>query len=134
MANLSTWRNYLASAGLALAALGTTGSAVARDVVWSVGVGAPGAQVIVGNAPVYVAPPVVVHAPAPRYYRSPAPVYYAPPVYHAAPPVYYQPRTIYYAPAPRFHGHRHGHRYDRHDRHDRHDRGHGGHRGHDWRR
>ena len=123
MTFLTTCRWWLASAGVAVAALGAAGSAQARDVVWSVGIGAPGAQVIVGNAPVYMAPPVVVHAP--RYYRSPAPVYHSSPVY-VGPPVVYAPRPIYYEPAPHFRGHRHGRGHGRgHDRH---------HRGHDWRR
>lgn len=124
MTFLTTCRWWLAGAGIAIAGLGAAGSAQARDVVWSVGIGAPGAQVIVGNAPVYVSPPVVVHAP-PRYYRAPQPVYYGAPVV-VAPRGYYQPRPIYYAPPHHFHGHRHGRGYDRHDR--RH-RGHGHHDG-----
>jgi hypothetical protein len=129
MTFLSTCRWWLAGAGVAMAGLGAAGSAQARDVTWSVGIGAPGAQVIVGNAPVYVAPPVVVHAP--RYYRapervyygrSPAPVYYGAPVV-VAPPGYYQPRSIYYGPPAHFHGHRHGrgHGHKHHRRHRGHD-------------
>lgn len=105
---------WIAAAAIGMASLALATGAQARDVVWSVGVGAPGAQVIVGNAPVYVAPPVYV-ALAPRYYHAP-PVYYVPP-----PRVYYQPQPIYYGPPPHFHGHRHGHKR--------------GHRHHDgWRR
>lgn len=99
----------------AMAVIGIAGGllaqgAQARDVYWSVGVGAPGAQVVMGNAPVYVAPvapPVVVVRP-PAYYR-PAPVYYGPP------PVVYAPQPVYYGPVygPRYYGpppgHRHGH-------------------------
>jgi hypothetical protein len=110
---------WAAAAAIAVAGLALTAGAQARDVVWSVGVGAPGAQVIVGNAPVYVARPVIVQAP-PRYYRAPAPVYHAPPVYYVPPPrVYYQPQPIYYGPPPQhFHGHRHGHHHGHRDRRD----------------
>ena len=125
MTFLTTCRWWLASASVAVAGLGAAGTAQARDVVWSVGIGAPGAQVIVGNAPVYVAPPMVVHAP--RYYRAPAPVYHSAPVY-VGPPVVYAPRPIYYEPAPHFRGHRHGRGHGHGRGHDRH------HRGHDWRR
>lgn len=127
MTFLTKCRWWLAGAGVAMAGLGAAGTAQARDVTWSVGIGAPGAQVIVGNAPVYVAPPVVVHAP--RYYReperiyydrSPAPVYYGAPVV-VAPRVYYEPRPRYYGPPQHFYGHRHGHG---------HGRGHGHHRRH----
>lgn len=103
-------RRGLALVGMCALVLGA-GVAQARDVVWSVGVGAPGAQVFVGNAPVYVAPPVVVHAP-PRYYAPP--VVYAPRprvVYAPPPQVVYAPQPVYYGPPPRFHGHRHGHRH-----------------------
>lgn len=114
MANEQAGR-WIAAAAIGMAGLALATGAQARDVVWSVGVGAPGAQVIVGNAPVYVAPPVYA-APAPRYYYQPPPVYYVPP-----PRVYYQPQPIYYGPPPHFHGHRHGHKH--------------GHRHHDgWRR
>jgi hypothetical protein len=119
---LNIWRGRAMAAGLALAALGATGAAQARDVVWSVGVGAPGAQVIVGNAPVYV-------APAPRYYRPP-PAYYAPPVYYSPPPVYYSPPPVYYQPRPVYHAPPHFHGRG----HDRGYRDHRGPRGRDWRR
>ncbi|MFT3719837.1 hypothetical protein [Pseudorhodoferax sp.] len=107
---------WLAGAATAAALLAAAGPAQAHGVVWSVGVGAPGAQVVVGNAPVYMAPPVYV---APRYYRSPPPVYYAPrvvvappPVVYMPPPAVYAPRPVFYGgpygpPPPRFHGPRH---------------------------
>lgn len=104
-------------AGVALALLAGTGAAQARsDVYWSVGVGAPGVAVGVGNAaPMYYAPP------PPVYYAPPPPVYYAPPVYRAPRPVYYAPPVVV-APPPwgYYRGHGHHHR---------------GHRGHhrDWR-
>ena len=79
-----------ATAALAVAALSFAGSAQARDdVFWSVGVGAPGVALNVGNAgPVYMQPqPVYV----------PAPVYYEPrPVYVRPAPVYVQPQPVYY--------------------------------------
>lgn len=118
---IRTSRRWWVSGALALAAWGAVGAAQARDVYWSVGVGAPGAAVVVGNAPVYVAPPVVVQAP--RYYQ-PAPAYYAPePVYYAPRPVYYGPQPVYRMQAPpRWveRGHRHG--GPRHDHY--HHRGH----------
>ncbi len=114
---------WTAAAAIGIASLMLAGGAQARDVVWSVGVGAPGAQVIVGNAPVYMASPVIVQAP-PRYYRPPQVVYHAPPVYYAPPPaVYYRPQPVYYGPPAHFHGHRHGHRHG--NKH--------GHRHRDWR-
>lgn len=115
------------AAVLAVAALGTAGLAQARgDVSWSIGVGAPGAQVVVGNAPVYVQPQPVYVQPAPVYYQ-PAPVYVRPaPVYYQQPqPVYVRPAPVYYQPQPvvvypgwgRHHGH---HRdWDRDGRWDR---------------
>lgn len=86
------------TAVLALAALGFAGSAHARDdVFWSVGVGAPGVSLSVGNAgPVYM-------QAAPLYYQ-PEPIYYQPRQ------VYVQPQAVYYE---RPHGwnRRHGGRY-----------------------
>lgn len=113
---IQTGRAMLASGALAVAALGAAGSAEARDVVWSVGVGAPGAQVIVGNAPVYMAPPIVVHAPT---YYAPPPVYYQPrPIYYQPRPIYYQPQPVYRVQGPRWveRGPRHGggRHHDRH--------------------
>lgn len=69
--------------------LAVPGTAEARDVYWSVGVGGPGVSVGVGNVPVYQAP-----------------------VYQA--PVYVQPAPVYVQPAPRYRGgHRHHHRPNR---------------------
>ena len=116
MSQRRSWFAALASAGVALALMASAGTAQARnDVYWSVGVGAPGLAVGVGNA-------------APIYYAPPPPVYYAPPpvVYLPPRPVYYAPPTVYYGG----HGHWRGHRHHHHRGHD----GHRGHRGHrDWR-
>jgi PXPV repeat (3 copies) len=107
-----------AAGALALAALGTTTAAQAKDVFWSVGISSPGVQLGFANAP------VVQHYPQPVYvapqpvYVQPAPIYYRPaPVYVQPAPIYYRPAPVYgigYAvPAPVFrpgygHGHRHG--------------------------
>jgi len=80
-----------ATAALALAALSFTGAAQARDnVSWSVGVGAPGVSLNVGNAgPLYMqAQPV---------YVQPEPIYYEPrPVFVRPAPVFVQPQPVYY--------------------------------------
>lgn len=102
-----------ASAALAAVALGAAGSAQARsDVSWSVGIGAPGAQVVVGNAPRYYAAPAPVYYPQPVYVQ-PRPVYYPQPVYVQPRPVYVS-APVYVAPPPpvwvrpgRGYGHRH---------------------------
>lgn len=81
-----------ATAALAVAALGFAGSAQARDnVFWSVGMGAPGVSVNVGNAgPVYMQAQPVYVQPEPIYYQ-PRPVFVRPaPVYVQAQPVYYE--------------------------------------------
>lgn len=111
MAQTQAGRAGQAGRWVAVAAVGIAGAllaqgALARDVYWSVGVGAPGAQVLLGNAPVYVAPPPVVVVRPPVYYR-PAPVYYAPP------PVVYAPRPVYYGPVygPAYYGPPPGYRY-----------------------
>lgn len=80
-----------ATATLVLAALSFAGSAHARDnVYWSVGVGAPGVALNVGNGG-----PVFVQS-QPVYVQS-APVYYQPPPVYVRPaPVYYQPQPVYY--------------------------------------
>jgi hypothetical protein len=107
----------LAAGAWALSAMGSQAHA-RSDVHWSIGVNSPGVVVGVSNAPpVYYAPPPVYYGPPPVYY-APRPIYYGPP------PVYYAPRPVYrsgWGPAPRWDGHRHGHRW--HDRGDRYDRG-----------
>lgn len=87
-----------ATAALAVAALSFAGSAQARDdVFWSVGVGAPGVSLNVGNAgPVYMQPQPVYIEQQPVYVQ-PAPVYYQPrPVFVRPAPVYVQPQPVYY--------------------------------------
>ncbi len=89
-----------AAATLAIASLGFSGAAQARDnVSWSVGIGTPGAVITVGNArPIYQAPVYVQPAPV---YVQPAPVYVQPaPVYYRQPQTYYAPAPVYYAPQP----------------------------------
>ena len=82
-----------ATATLAIAALVFADSAQARDnVYWSVGVGAPGVAVNVGNAgpvymqaaPVYIEPEPIYYEPRPVYVR-PAPIYVQPQVYYGRP-------------------------------------------------
>ena len=94
-----------AVAGVMLALLAGAGSAQARDVHWSVGVGVPGVVIGAsngypgyGHAPVYVAPP------PPVYYAPPRPIYYAPPAYYGPPAVYYGGHGYRHN---RHHGHRH---------------------------
>ena len=126
MTQRRSWFAAVASAGVALALLAGAGAAHARsDVYWSVGVGAPGVALGVGNAaPVYYAPP-------PPVYYAPPPVMYAPPVYRAPRPVYYAPPVIV-APPVRYYG-GNGHWRGHHHRHDRRDyRDHRGGR-RDWR-
>ena len=62
-----------ATATLALAAMSFAGSAHARDnVFWSVGMGAPGVSLNVGNAgPVYMQSQPVYVQPEPVYYARP---------------------------------------------------------------
>jgi hypothetical protein len=107
---------------LAVAALGAASVAQARsDVSWSIGVAAPGAQVVVGNAPVYVQPATVYYQPQPVYYEQPRPVYVQPrPVYVRPAPVYYQPQPVVYQRPPVYvqpqvvyPGWRHGHGHHR---------------------
>lgn len=79
--------SLLAAGALALAALGMTGAAQARDdVYWSIGLSSPGVQLGVANAP-----PVILHQP---FYSQPYPIYSGPP------PVYRQPPVVYLAPRP----------------------------------
>ena len=86
-----------AGATLAVAALGFAGAAQARDnVFWSVGVGSPGVELNVGNAPqVYLQPQPIYVQPQPIYVQ-PAPVYYQRPVYVQPQQVYVQPAPVYY--------------------------------------
>ena len=118
MTQRRSWFAAAALVGVALALLAGPGVAQARsNVYWSVGVGAPGVAVGVGNAvPVYHAPPPVYYAPppvvyAPPVYRAPRPVYYAPPVVYAPPPpvVYAPPPPVYYQGG---YGPRHWHGYE----------------------
>lgn len=86
----TNYRSLAAVLAIAAAGLAASGAAQARsDVSWSIGLAAPGAQVVVGNAPrLYVQPQPV--------YVQPAPVYVQPqPVYYGAQPVYVQPRPVY---------------------------------------
>ena len=93
------------TATLALAAMSFADSAHARDnVFWSVGMGAPGVSLSVGNAgPGYMeAQPV---------YIQPEPIYYQPRTVYVRPaPVYVQPLPVYYA-RPYGWNRRHGGRY-----------------------
>ncbi len=80
-----TTRNSLGklvgAGALALAGLGAGSSASAQDVYWSVGLGAPGVQVALSNAPaVPYYPRTYVVQPQPVYVH-PAPVHHAYPVY-----------------------------------------------------
>ncbi len=97
---------------LVIGALGFAGAAQARDnVYWSLGVGAPGVALGVGNAPpvVYAPPPPVYVAPPPVYVPS-RPVYMAPP-----PPAYYAPPVVY-RPAPGYYKHRKWRKHHHRDR------------------
>ncbi len=116
---MKTNRSLVVASGmatLAVAAMGFVGSAQARDnVLWSVGVGTPGAVVNVGNVgsvyqpqPVYVQPQPVYVQPQPVYVQ-PAPVYYQPRQ------VIVQPQAVYGVPQPAYYGH------PRHGGHRRHD-------------
>ena len=106
--NRSTLAALGAAAAAGLALLAPAG-AQARDVAWSIGIGAPGIAVGVSNAyPVYTAPAPVYVQPAPVYVQ-PAPVYVQPrPVYYA-PPVYVRPAPVYWGPGHGPRGHWHGH-------------------------
>lgn len=97
-----------AAATLAVAALGFAGAAQARDnVFWSVGVGSPGVELNVGNAPqVYLQPQPIYVQPQPIYVQ-PAPVYYPRPVYVQPQQVYVQPAPVYYG-RPAWRGRRDG--------------------------
>ena len=87
----------------AVAALSAVAPAQARDVSWSVGIGAPGVGAVVSGGPhrgvavggVY-AVPGRVYRPGPVY----APRYVAPPVYYAPAPVAYYGAPVYARPYP----------------------------------
>ncbi len=103
---------------LVLGALGFAGAAQARDnVYWSLGVGAPGVALGVGNAPpvVYAPPPPVYVAPPPVYV-PPRPVYVAPPPAYFAPPVVYRPAPGYYYGPPGYYKHRKWRKHHHRDR------------------
>ena len=119
MIAMRTLQKWIAGAGMALGLVLTSGVAQARDVYWSVGVGAPGVGVNVGNGPGYYAPAPVYYAPPPVVYAPPPPVYYRPPrpVYYAPAPVVVEPYGYYRGPR-HGHGHGHGHGRDRDHRRD----------------
>ena len=107
----------VAASTLALAGLGFAGAAQAgNEVYWNVGVGSPGVQLGVSNAPPVYYQPV---------YVQPYPVYVAPPQV-----VYVRPAPIYVAPTYYGPGWGHGHRHHKKDRYEsgRYD---GGRYGHD---
>lgn len=90
----SVWR-LAAVAAMAVSALGVNSAAQAREVFWSVGVGSPGVQFDVSNAPpvVYQRPIVVV--PQPVYLPQPVVVYQPRQVYYGPPQVVYAPQPYY---------------------------------------
>ncbi len=106
-----------AAAALAVAAMGFAGAAQARsNVFWSVGVGAPGAMLNVGNVGSVYQPSAVYVQPQPVYvqpqsvYVQPAPVYYPTrQVYVRPAPIYMAPQQIYYGGPP--YGHGYGYRH-----------------------
>lgn len=121
------------AAGTVVALWGAAPAVQAREVVWSVGVGSPGVQVGVTNAPQVVHARPIIVAPQPVYVTRPH-------VYGAQQPVYVHPRPgwgqaqpvvvmgprpyYYYAPAPWVPpGHRHGWRGRHGDRWDNNDHG-----------
>jgi len=109
------------AAGAVIVVWGAAGAAQARDVVWSVGVGSPGIQVGVTNAPQVVHARPIIVAPQTVYMHQPPVVVHPRPVYHYGQPVVVMaPRTYYYAPSawvpP---GHRPGWRARHDDRRDR---------------
>jgi hypothetical protein len=112
--HMKTMQRILATGLLAAGALGVAGAAQARDVYWSLGVGAPGVAVGVGNAPVVYPQPVYV-APQPVYVR-PRPVYAPPPVYYGSPRVVYRPAPVYYDYGRPGHHRHHRHHDGRHYR------------------
>lgn len=121
---MTSLHRILATGLIAAGALGAAATAQARnDVFWSVGVGAPGVSVGIGNAPAYYPPQPVYAAPQPVYvapqpvYVAPQPVYVRPRPVYVAPPAYYAPRVVY-RPAPVYYGPP-GHYKHRHRGHQR---------------
>ena len=112
MTQTRTFSALVAAAGVAVALM--AGSAQARDVNWSVGIGVPG--VVVGASNGFYAPAPVYVAPPPVYYAPPRPVYYAPPAYYAPPVVHYGHRPHRHHHHHHHHGHGHRHGHDRWDR------------------
>ena len=90
-------KRFVATAAVALAALGAVSVAQARsDISWSIGIGSPG--VYVEPQPVYVQPQPVYVQPQPVYVQ-PQPVYVQPRPYYVQPaPVYLPPQVIYSQP------------------------------------
>src|SRR5262245_49805720 len=97
----------LLTAGIALAAAPPASAGASTDAALALGAFAVFNQIATGQtvfqqwgrpAPVVVAPPPVVYAPAPAVVYAPPPVVYAPP----PPPVYVYPRAVYVRPAPVF--------------------------------
>ena len=119
MKNGNHMRHWVLASGLVGALCVAPGLAQARDVVWSVGVGAPGVQVGLTNAPAVVYQQPVYVQPRPVYWQRPAVILQPQPVYYAAPQqVYYAQPQVIVAPPPQYRGwgpHRHG-RWDNHHR------------------
>ena len=89
-----------AVAGTLVAGLAIAPAASARDVAWSVSIGAPGVAVTAG-APGYWGPYYRPYPYYPPYWRSAyvsPPVYYAPRVVYASPYVVARPAYRYYGP------------------------------------
>ena len=91
-----------AVAALGISALALSSAAQARDVAWSVGIGSPGVQIGLSNAPqvIYRQP---VYAPQAVYYSQPQVIYAQPQVSFIQPQLVYAPLP-YYAPQPYYVG------------------------------
>lgn len=111
-------QRILTATVLAAGSLGAAGTAQARDVYWSVGVGGPGVSVGFGNtppvSPVYVAPQPVFVTPPPVVVRPPRR-----PVHVMPAPVYYTPPPVVYHPGHRYPGYAGGYYHGRYDDDDR---------------
>ncbi len=97
-----------AVAALCVSALGASGAAQAGDVFWSVGVGSPGVQLGVSNAPPVVYRHPVVVLPQPVYLPQPAVVFQPGSVYYGQPRVIVVPQPHYVQSGWMPPGHRHG--------------------------